>query len=171
MAIEDIPMLVHFTVNGTDHSLGCACRRSRRARPCAACAITASSSATHRAHRADATPADDHPDQPVFLPPGQQRRHPGRAGRRRRHYYGRGPFEPPATTTFIRAPTVHARRNRMRPHRTPVQLLAAKKLLDENPSPSEAEVREALAGVLCRCTGYVSRSRRCCASRPDARAE
>lgn len=38
---------------------------------------------------------------------------------------------------------------------TPAQLLAAKKLLDDNPSPSEAQVREALAGVLCRCTGYV----------------
>ncbi len=38
---------------------------------------------------------------------------------------------------------------------TPAQLLAAKQLLDENPSPSEAEVREALAGVLCRCTGYL----------------
>ncbi|RME52708.1 MAG: hypothetical protein D6790_18410, partial [Caldilineae bacterium] len=37
---------------------------------------------------------------------------------------------------------------------TPAQLLAAKKLLDENPHPSEAQVREALAGVLCRCTGY-----------------
>ena len=38
---------------------------------------------------------------------------------------------------------------------TPAQLLAAKQLLDENPRPSEAEVREALAGVLCRCTGYL----------------
>ena len=38
---------------------------------------------------------------------------------------------------------------------TPAQLLAAKKLLDENPRPSEAEVREAIAGVLCRCTGYL----------------
>jgi putative selenate reductase molybdopterin-binding subunit len=38
---------------------------------------------------------------------------------------------------------------------TPAQLLAAKKLLDENPAPTEAEVREALAGVLCRCTGYL----------------
>ncbi len=37
---------------------------------------------------------------------------------------------------------------------TPAQLLAAKKLLDEHPTPTEAEVREALAGVLCRCTGY-----------------
>jgi putative selenate reductase molybdopterin-binding subunit len=38
---------------------------------------------------------------------------------------------------------------------TPAQILAAKALLDQNPDPSEAEVREALAGVLCRCTGYV----------------
>ncbi len=38
---------------------------------------------------------------------------------------------------------------------TPGQILAAKALLDENPAPSEAEVREALSGVLCRCTGYV----------------
>jgi putative selenate reductase molybdopterin-binding subunit len=38
---------------------------------------------------------------------------------------------------------------------TPAQLLAAKKLLDANASPSDAEVREALAGVLCRCTGYL----------------
>ncbi len=37
---------------------------------------------------------------------------------------------------------------------TPAQLLAAKRLLDENPNPSEAQVREAIAGVLCRCTGY-----------------
>ncbi len=37
---------------------------------------------------------------------------------------------------------------------TPAQLLAAKKLLDENPNPSEDQVREAIAGVLCRCTGY-----------------
>ncbi|MEZ4719476.1 MAG: molybdopterin cofactor-binding domain-containing protein [Caldilineaceae bacterium] len=38
---------------------------------------------------------------------------------------------------------------------TPAQLLAAKKLLDENPAPSEAQVRDAIAGVLCRCTGYL----------------
>lgn len=38
---------------------------------------------------------------------------------------------------------------------TPAQLLAAKKLLDQNPAPSEDQVREALAGVLCRCTGYL----------------
>ena len=38
---------------------------------------------------------------------------------------------------------------------TPAQILAAKTLLEKNPNPSEAEVREAIAGVLCRCTGYV----------------
>ncbi len=38
---------------------------------------------------------------------------------------------------------------------TPAQLLAAKRLLDENPAPGEAQVREAIAGVLCRCTGYI----------------
>jgi putative selenate reductase molybdopterin-binding subunit len=38
---------------------------------------------------------------------------------------------------------------------TPAQILAAKALLDRNPNPSEDEVREAIAGVLCRCTGYL----------------
>ena len=38
---------------------------------------------------------------------------------------------------------------------TPAQILAAKALLDKNPNPSEDEVREAISGVLCRCTGYL----------------
>jgi putative selenate reductase molybdopterin-binding subunit len=38
---------------------------------------------------------------------------------------------------------------------TPAQLLAAQALLEENPNPTEEQVREALSGVLCRCTGYV----------------
>ncbi len=38
---------------------------------------------------------------------------------------------------------------------TPAQILAAKALLDKNPHPTEEQVREALSGVLCRCTGYV----------------
>lgn len=37
---------------------------------------------------------------------------------------------------------------------TPAQVLAAKALLDNNINPSENEVRDALSGVLCRCTGY-----------------
>jgi carbon-monoxide dehydrogenase small subunit len=37
---------------------------------------------------------------------------------------------------------------------TPGMLLSAKALLDNNPQPNEKEVREAIAGNLCRCTGY-----------------
>lgn len=37
---------------------------------------------------------------------------------------------------------------------TPGFLVAAKSLLDENPNPTEEEVRYELAGNLCRCTGY-----------------
>jgi carbon-monoxide dehydrogenase small subunit len=37
---------------------------------------------------------------------------------------------------------------------TPGIVLSAKALLDENPRPSEAQIRHAIAGNLCRCTGY-----------------
>jgi aerobic-type carbon monoxide dehydrogenase small subunit (CoxS/CutS family) len=37
---------------------------------------------------------------------------------------------------------------------TPGMLISAKALLDENPTPSEEEIRLALSGNLCRCTGY-----------------
>jgi carbon-monoxide dehydrogenase small subunit len=37
---------------------------------------------------------------------------------------------------------------------TPGMLLTAKGLLDANPDPSDREIREAIAGNLCRCTGY-----------------
>ena len=37
---------------------------------------------------------------------------------------------------------------------TPGMLLSAKGLLDENPAPSVEEVKEAISGNLCRCTGY-----------------
>ena len=37
---------------------------------------------------------------------------------------------------------------------TPGILLTAKALLDENPRPTRDDVKEALAGNLCRCTGY-----------------
>lgn len=38
---------------------------------------------------------------------------------------------------------------------TPAQILSAKALLDQNPDPSEDEIRKSLNSVLCRCTGYV----------------
>jgi carbon-monoxide dehydrogenase small subunit len=37
---------------------------------------------------------------------------------------------------------------------TPGMVMAAVSLLEENPTPTEAEVREGLEGNLCRCTGY-----------------
>lgn len=37
---------------------------------------------------------------------------------------------------------------------TPGQVIAAKSLLDNNPDPTEEEVREWMMGNLCRCTGY-----------------
>lgn len=37
---------------------------------------------------------------------------------------------------------------------TPGMILSTKVLLDENPNPGEAEIRRAISGNLCRCTGY-----------------
>lgn len=37
---------------------------------------------------------------------------------------------------------------------TPGMMMTARWLLDRNPTPSEEEIREALSGQLCRCTGY-----------------
>ncbi len=39
---------------------------------------------------------------------------------------------------------------------TPGMIMASKALLDQNPNPSEPEIKEALSGNLCRCTGYVN---------------
>jgi carbon-monoxide dehydrogenase small subunit len=38
---------------------------------------------------------------------------------------------------------------------TPGMLMSAKALLDENPEPTEDEIRRGISGNLCRCTGYV----------------
>ncbi len=37
---------------------------------------------------------------------------------------------------------------------TPGMIISAKALLDENPCPTEEDVKEAIAGNICRCTGY-----------------
>ena len=37
---------------------------------------------------------------------------------------------------------------------TPGMMLTARWLLDHNPDPTEAEIREAICGQICRCTGY-----------------
>jgi aerobic carbon-monoxide dehydrogenase small subunit len=37
---------------------------------------------------------------------------------------------------------------------TPGMLMTARALLDENPDPTEAEIRTAISGAICRCTGY-----------------
>ncbi|MBR0025852.1 MAG: (2Fe-2S)-binding protein [Clostridia bacterium] len=39
---------------------------------------------------------------------------------------------------------------------TPGMIMSAKALLDQNPNPTQLEVREALGGNICRCTGYVN---------------
>lgn len=37
---------------------------------------------------------------------------------------------------------------------TPGMIMSAQALLKENPDPDEAQIREGISGVLCRCTGY-----------------
>jgi carbon-monoxide dehydrogenase small subunit len=39
---------------------------------------------------------------------------------------------------------------------TPGMLMTARALLDRNPDPSESEIREAISGQICRCTGYTT---------------
>ena len=51
---------------------------------------------------------------------------------------------------------------------TPGMVMAAVSLLDENPSPTEEEVRSALEGNLCRCTGYHNIVRAVLAAAPAA---
>jgi carbon-monoxide dehydrogenase small subunit len=38
---------------------------------------------------------------------------------------------------------------------TPGMIVSAKALLDRNPTPSEEEIKDAISGNLCRCTGYI----------------
>lgn len=56
---------------------------------------------------------------------------------------------------------------------TPGMMLTARALLDENPHPSEGEIREAISGQICRCTGYATivRSIQWAADHPAETAE
>jgi carbon-monoxide dehydrogenase small subunit len=53
---------------------------------------------------------------------------------------------------------------------TPGMLMAARALLDEHPDPSEEQIREAISGQICRCTGYqnIVRAVRWAAEHPSA---
>jgi len=48
-------------------------------------------------------------------------------------------------------------------------MMTARALLDRNPDPDEHEIREAISGQICRCTGYATivRSIRWAATHPD----
>jgi carbon-monoxide dehydrogenase small subunit len=56
---------------------------------------------------------------------------------------------------------------------TPGMMLTARALLDRNPNPSDAEIREAISGQICRCTGYATivRSIRWAAEHPNPEVE
>jgi carbon-monoxide dehydrogenase small subunit len=55
---------------------------------------------------------------------------------------------------------------------TPGMMLTARALLDRDPDPDETEIREAISGQICRCTGYATivRSIRWAAEHPAATA-
>ena len=55
---------------------------------------------------------------------------------------------------------------------TPGMMLTARALLDKNPDPDDTEIREAISGQICRCTGYATivRSVRWAAEHPAADA-
>jgi carbon-monoxide dehydrogenase small subunit len=61
----------------------------------------------------------------------------------------RGDLLHPIQEAFIESGAVHCG------FCTPGFILTAKAFLEQNHSPSEAEIREAISGNLCRCTGYV----------------
>jgi carbon-monoxide dehydrogenase small subunit len=56
---------------------------------------------------------------------------------------------------------------------TPGMMLTAKALLERNPNPTDAEIREAISGQICRCTGYATivRSIRWAAEHPTTTGE
>ena len=74
-------------------------------------------------------------------------------GRRRRHHHHRGHGRPngelhPLQQSFIDHGGFQCGIC------TPGQIIAATALLDENPAPTEQQIKEWMMGNLCRCTGY-----------------
>ncbi|MCC6904623.1 MAG: molybdopterin-dependent oxidoreductase, partial [Anaerolineae bacterium] len=72
----------------------------------------------------------------------------GIGGQQQRGWRGSAPLHP-LQTAFVETGAIQCG------YCTPAMILASKALLDQNPNPTETEVREALTGVLCRCTGYL----------------
>ena len=79
--------------------------------------------------------------------------HAGRASRRRRHHDDRGHRRRRSTSTPCSRAFIHYGGFQCGIC-TPGQIVAAKALLDENPQPTEDEIKEWMMGNLCRCTGY-----------------
>ncbi|RLV09969.1 (2Fe-2S)-binding protein [Streptomyces griseocarneus] len=70
-----------------------------------------------------------------------------------RHRAGRPPREDPAELSPVQQAFIDAGAVQCG-FCTPGLLVAADDLLEHNPDPSDADIREALSGNLCRCTGY-----------------
>lgn len=75
--------------------------------------------------------------------------HPGQTQRGLDSFSVSGPELHPLQKAFVESGAIQCG------YCTPAQILAAQSLLRRNPAPAEMDVREALSGVLCRCTGYV----------------
>ena len=78
-----------------------------------------------------------------------------RPGGRRGDRDGRGAGAPTATSIRSRRPS-RATHALQCGYCTPGMLMSAKHLLEHNPEPTETEIRRAIQGNICRCTGYVN---------------
>ena len=84
-------------------------------------------------------------DAQLGVPPGEAW---GRAAKGQDSHTGEGTELSPVQQAFIDAGAVQCG------FCTPGLLVAADEMLERNPTPTDADIREALSGNLCRCTGY-----------------